>query len=69
MTRQITTRDGDMVDHLALAAYGRTAGATEAILDANPGLEALGPILPAGVVVTLPELAETPESAVVKLWD
>lgn len=53
----VTTRDGDMIDQLALKAYGRTEDATEAVLAANPHLAGLPSRLPAGVVVVLPELA------------
>lgn len=69
MSRKITTRDGDVVDMIALEAYGRTAGATEAILDANVGLAELGPILPAGVVIILPDVAERSLIETVQLWD
>lgn len=70
MSRKIVTREGDVVDQLALAVYGRTAGATEAILHANPGLAAIGPVLPQGVTVILPELAAAERvTTVVRLWD
>ncbi|PZO04863.1 MAG: phage tail protein [Alphaproteobacteria bacterium] len=69
MTRRITTRDGDVIDQIALEAYGRTHGATEAILVANPGLAAQGPILQAGVIVTLPELPTATTIERVRLWD
>lgn len=64
------TRDGDMIDAIAWTHYGRTAGATEAILAANPDLEARGPKLPAGIEILLPELApaEAPTGRV-RLWD
>jgi phage tail protein X len=65
-----TTMDGDTADRLALRLYGVTAGATEALLDANPVLGRLGPVLPAGVVVQVPELAPALVSApVTRLWD
>jgi phage tail protein X len=69
MSRQMTTRQGDVVDQIALEFYGRTAGAAEAVLDANPHLAALPATLPAGVTVILPELAATPVAARVRLWD
>ncbi len=69
MSRQITTRQGDVVDQIALAFYGRTAKATEAVLDANPHLADLPPVLPAGVVVTLPDLPKTPTPTRLKLWE
>ena len=63
------TQDGDVVDQLALAAYGRTDGTTEAVLDANPGLAALGPVLPRGVAVLLPDLVLPQTAAQLQLWD
>lgn len=65
----VTTRDGDVVDQLALAAYGFAAGATEAVLAANPQLDAYGPVLPAGLVVVLPAIDRPRLAPVVKLWD
>ena len=66
---RVTTRDGDMIDQLALAAYGRTEGATEAVLAANPQLAGRPPRLPAGVVVLLPELSKAAVKGTVRLWD
>lgn len=50
----------------------KTAGYVERVLDINPGLADLGPILPVGTAVVLPLDAEElrPEDPkVVKLWD
>jgi len=69
MSRQMTTRQGDLVDQIALEVYGRTAGATEAILNANPHLEGQPPHLPAGLVIVLPEIDAQPVTATVRLWD
>lgn len=49
------TSDGDVVDAIARAVYGSEAGgATERLLDANPGLADIGPVLPAGLYVAIP---------------
>ena len=69
MSRRMTSREGDRIDRIALEVYGRTAGTTEAILDANPGLEAMPPQLPAGVEIVLPEVAAEPVKPMVRLWD
>lgn len=61
------TVDGDMVDLIAWRHYGREAAMAD-ILDANPGLAARGPVLPAGVEIELPDLPP-PAPATVKLWD
>ena len=61
------SRAGDTVDSIAFLAYGATAGITEAILEANPGLSDHGPILPNGVEISLPEI-QTSTSDKVTLW-
>lgn len=69
MSRRMLTREGDTVDQLALEAYGRTGETTEALLDANPDLAGLGPLLPAGLTITAPELAAEPALKRVRLWE
>ncbi|MCO7537808.1 tail protein X [Pseudomonas asiatica] len=64
------TQQNDTVDALCWRHYGRTAGVVEAVLDANPGLAGHGPVLPAGLLITLPELqTAAPERQTVSLWD
>ena len=64
------TRDGDSLDAVCWRHYGRQAGAVEAVLEANLGLSEVGPILPAGFVIGLPELPNTvPKIETVSLWD
>jgi len=66
----IRARQGDMVDAICRRVYGDESGFVEAVLDANPGLAALGPMLPGGTEVTLPELNPEPAKApLVTLWD
>lgn len=59
---QYLTREGDMVDRICWKFYGRQSGAVEAVLEANPQLADHGPLLPAGLVIDLPTLAEPEES-------
>ena len=62
--------DGDVVDAVCRRFYGREAGAVEAVLEANPGLAELGPTLPAGIEIHLPDLPRPLETIpTVKLWD
>jgi phage tail protein X len=62
------TRAGDMVDAIAWARLGDAAHA-EALFALNPVLEAYGPVLPAGVRLTLPDAAPEAERApVIRLW-
>lgn len=71
MTVLYTSTDGDMVDEIAWKYYGTTAnGQAEAVLFANPGLADYGPILPAGVTITLPDVTTAAQTSQgVKLWD
>lgn len=70
MADQKRTQQNDTVDALCWRHYGRTAGVVEAVLEANPGLADKGPVLPSGLLVTLPELqAAAPERQMVNLWD
>jgi phage tail protein X len=63
------TAEGDMVDSIAFARFGTSKGVTERILDANPGLAAMGEILPPNIIVRIP-VPEVPDRAVVpRLWD
>lgn len=66
----VIANQGDTVDAICWRYYGRTAGVTEAILDANPGLADLGPVIPHGTAVSLPDAAPQAEQRqVVNLWD
>lgn len=70
MLRYITA-DGDTLDLICWRYYGRTSGVVEAVLGANRGLAALGPVYAAGVVIELPEAAPPDPAAapVTRLWD
>ncbi|PKF70868.1 phage tail protein [Pseudomonas fluvialis] len=66
----VIANQGDTVDAICWRYYGRTAGVTETVLDANPGLADLGPVIPHGTAVTLPDAAPQAEQRqVVNLWD
>lgn len=66
----VRTNQNDTVDVLCWRIYGRTAGVTEAVLEANPGLADHGPILPQGLVVNMPEAQTTaPQRQMVQLWN
>ncbi|AYF00471.1 phage tail protein [Paracoccus yeei] len=61
---------GETVDLICRRHYGDESGYVEAVYDANRGLAALGAILPAGVVIVLPEVVTAAQAdAVVRLWD
>lgn len=62
------TRDGDMLDAICKAHLGSEAQ-VPAVLELNPGLAALGPVYPAGLVITLPTLVVEPvKRGQVRLW-
>lgn len=74
MATSVRSQQGDTLDRICLRYYGRTRDVTEAALDANPGLAALGPILPIGTPVTLPDAPTTATAGTaaqqpVNLWD
>lgn len=66
-----TTLAGDVLDHLCWRHYGYEWDTPEATLSANPGLAALGVVLPAGVTVTFPLILKpaTPIKARRRLFD
>lgn len=63
----ITANQGDTVDLICWRHYGRTAGITESVLAANPGIAAM-PHLPMGTQVILPELAPEAQRDIIQLW-
>lgn len=70
MTAYLVIRD-IRLDQLVDVLMGTAAqGAVEAVIAANPGIAALGPVVPAGTRITVPDLPE-PEasSAFVRVWE
>lgn len=68
MSVTVTSIQGDTVDLLCLAQYGRTDGVTEAVLESNPHLRGLGPVLPIGTLVTLPDQPPAPLQSYLRFW-
>ncbi|MNB56921.1 Phage Tail Protein X [compost metagenome] len=70
MAASIRAQQSDTVDALCWRHYGRTAGVTEAVLEANPGLANFGATLPQGILVQMPEVpALAPMRQMLKLWN
>lgn len=71
MTRAVfkclITRDGDVLDDLVWQYYGRN-DVIAAVLDANPQLAQLPPVLEAGLVIELPDLPLPLEVPLIRLW-
>lgn len=62
------TKDGDTLDAICWKHYGKQSGAVEAVLEANMRLARLGEELPAGILVTLPDLPTPEKEEGVTLW-
>ena len=65
--KRVITRDGDVLDDLIWQHYGRSE-VLAAVLEANPALARLPPVLSAGLVIELPELQLPVEAPVIRLW-
>ena len=63
--------DGDVLDGVVWQHYGgHVPGTVEAVLAANDGLAALGPVLPPGTRIELPDLQAPPAvTTVLRLWE
>lgn len=72
VTIAATALQGETLDGLCWRLLGTTAaGVVEAALALNPGLAALGPVLPEGTAVTLPDppaTAAVPRETI-NLWN
>ena len=66
---QYRTKANEILDAICYRYYAGRPGATEAVLEANPGLAHHGPQLPAGLIITLPDLPAVQQAATVRLWD
>ncbi len=62
------TIGGEMLDAIAHKHYQGRVGGTEAIVNDNIGLARLGPVLPAGLEISLPDLPKIQEEEI-RLWD
>lgn len=63
--------DDERIDRIAARIYGTERGGTvELLLDANPGLAALGPFIPRGTVIEVPQKpAPPPNPAYQRPWE
>lgn len=63
------TKEGDMLDMVCLTYYGQAVRYVEAVLETNPGLAEIGAVLPAGIMIELPDFPEIKERAgSIRLW-
>ncbi|WP_420925159.1 tail protein X [Aeromonas veronii] len=66
---QLRSLQGDTLDLILFRHYGYTAGITEQVLNLNPGLAALGPILPTATPINMPAAPTQAEQPLIQLWD
>ena len=64
------TKDGDRLDTICYQYYGETLRYVEAVLDVNPKLSQQPALLPAGIIITLPDFPElNQKTGDIRLWD
>ncbi|CNE48253.1 MULTISPECIES: tail protein X [Yersinia] len=66
---RILAQQYDTLDAMCWRYYGRTEGVTEKVLAANPGLADIGPVLPHGFPVEMPEVRAATTTQTLQLWD
>ena len=69
---QVRSVQGDTIDSICYRIYGYTAGVTEQVMKTNQHLITLGPVLPGGTLLTLPDqiTADSVQTkTLVNLWD
>lgn len=69
MAQTYKTQQSDELDDICFRFYGYTNGSVEAVLDANRDLAQLLPILPEGVLITLPDVTPPASTTVLKIWN
>lgn len=63
------TVDGDVLDAICVKHYGAGKFDIGAVFAANPGLAALGPVLPSGVEINLPAMSSPAVERPTRIWD
>ena len=63
------TKEHDMLDWICWKHYRFQSDAVEIVLTANPELAEWGSFLPAGLLITLPEIKKSAAKPTIKLWD
>jgi len=65
----VTSVQDDTVENICFKHYGYTSGVTEQVLNNNPGLAALGVVLPMGTKLELPDISIRTQPKTINLWD
>lgn len=64
------SKEGESLDEIVWRHYSaEIRGAVETVIEANPGVAALGPVLPLGTKVFLPAIEAPKEAESLRLWD
>ena len=64
------TKQGDMLDDVVFRFYGDTSSRiAESVLERNRGLADFGPVMPAGLSISLPQRTATAAAPLTRLWD
>ncbi|MCF9034722.1 tail protein X [Acinetobacter nectaris] len=68
--KTVKSIQNDTIDSICWRYYGRSSGVVEMVLQANPQLAELDPILPIATDVVLPDIS-TPQKTetTINLWD
>ena len=66
---KVRAQQHDTVDAICWRHYGRTQGMAELVLNANPGLAELGPFLPHGHEIELPDQTPAAVARTIQLWE
>ncbi|NBS40720.1 MAG: phage tail protein [Betaproteobacteria bacterium] len=65
--KRVVTHEGDVLDDLVWRHYGRN-DLIAAVLESNPHLAQLSPVMEAGLVIEMPGLLLPAEAPVIRLW-
>lgn len=69
MSTTLIAQQNDTVDAICWRHYGRTEIVVERVLQANPHIVELGPILPLGTRVLMPDVSDISTTVLQNLWD
>lgn len=65
----VEVKQNQTLDDVCYAYYGKTQAIVEQVLNANQGLCELGPIVPAGTTIVMPEITSQAKTKTINVWD
>lgn len=66
---KVMAQQHETVEMICYRYYGKTAGVTEAVMNANPGIADVGVFLPYGYPLEMPDTVAPVAQDTVQLWD